>query len=218
MTLRKRLCWEGYKGSWFYTIHSLPLLMANRDQCAVGPNGKLLSPSKINFFNDPDDIIPVSGPNAPKNAFELLRAGGRCPASHVGGARRSSRASKPSGRLLDPDNAESIVTGRKRKASSVASSSRHCASRRIADSDDEPTSDIQPSAPIPSKASVRKQAPPLESESMPAIEVEDDSDRMNDQSDSSDEEGLTYEEVKNFAKLDEVLFPFSISIQSSTFF
>ena len=53
---------------------------------------------------------------------------------------------------------------------------------------------------------------------MPATEVEDDSDRMNDQSDSSDEEGLTYEEVKNFAKLDEVLFPFSISIQSSTFF
>jgi hypothetical protein len=29
------------------------------DQCAVGPDGRLLDASQIQFFNDPDDSTPL---------------------------------------------------------------------------------------------------------------------------------------------------------------
>ncbi|KAF8491036.1 hypothetical protein F5888DRAFT_1637772 [Russula emetica] len=31
--------------------------------CAVASDGSLLSPSKIDFYNDPDDAAPISGPS-----------------------------------------------------------------------------------------------------------------------------------------------------------
>ncbi len=49
---------KGPASSW----SSLVILMAS-DQCAVGADGKLLPAAQINFFNDPDDMVPISGPD-----------------------------------------------------------------------------------------------------------------------------------------------------------
>ena len=49
--------------------HSISLNM-NSDQCARGPNGGLLDASQIQWFNDPDDIYPMSN-SAPSSKFLL---------------------------------------------------------------------------------------------------------------------------------------------------
>lgn len=36
------------------------------NQCAVGADGNLLPAGLINFYNDPDDTTPISGPGAPQ--------------------------------------------------------------------------------------------------------------------------------------------------------
>ena len=93
--------------------------MPSPDQCAVGTDGKLLDESKIVWYNDPEDSIPIvpvatQGPSAPSTspapkATTTLHAffkGGPTPAIFVAGARRSSRVSKPSKRVLDANNME----------------------------------------------------------------------------------------------------------------
>ena len=42
----------------------------NSDQCARGTNGELLDASQIQWFNDPDDIHPISN-SAPSSKFLL---------------------------------------------------------------------------------------------------------------------------------------------------
>ncbi|KAJ7729562.1 hypothetical protein B0H16DRAFT_1893824 [Mycena metata] len=86
------------------------------DQCALGPDGKLLDAKDIVFFNDPDDLHPL-----PKNPKPVL-----VPTSikkffgSADGPRRSSRVSVPSARTTDPNNAESL----KRKADTTLTSHR----------------------------------------------------------------------------------------------
>ena len=89
--------------------------MPPSDQCAVGTDGKLLDPSAIVWYNDPDDSTPITpiAPSLPSNSSALKATTLRpffgdstAPASTVlnTGTRRSSRVSKPSKRILDANN------------------------------------------------------------------------------------------------------------------
>lgn len=107
--------------------------------CAQDANGNLLSPSKIQFFFDVDDEVPLpslpssstpapvptSGPPAAASSsssskFKPTPITHFFAANTVAGIRRSGRATRPSTRVTDPDNLESNVFG-KRKADSAAS-------------------------------------------------------------------------------------------------
>lgn len=110
--------------------------MSSSNQCAIGIDGKLLDESKIVWYNDADDSVPIaptgrsaatstqlpstsSGPKAttlhaffngestPGHASAVFVAGARV-------ARRSSRVSKPSKRVLDVNNAEPQIESSKR--------------------------------------------------------------------------------------------------------
>ncbi|KAF7326553.1 hypothetical protein MVEN_02608500 [Mycena venus] len=97
--------------------------------CAQNSDGSLKDASQIIFFNDVDDEHPISGPQsstprplapifAPKGKPLGLVAGSRRPSRSP---RRSGRISRPSARLVDPDNAEvpqpaTAATAAKRKA------------------------------------------------------------------------------------------------------
>ncbi|KAF7372131.1 hypothetical protein MVEN_00072000 [Mycena venus] len=74
-------------------------------QCAVGPDGQLLPASEIIFYNDPDDDHPLppvkTSSTKATNITEFFQR------------RSSSRISRPSARVSDPNNAESAL---KRKA------------------------------------------------------------------------------------------------------
>jgi len=93
--------------------------MPSSDQCAIGNDGKLLDESKIVWYNDAEDSIPIASvaaqgpPSAPSTSsapkattLHAFFKGGPTPAVFVAGARRSSRVSKPSKRVLDVNNAE----------------------------------------------------------------------------------------------------------------
>jgi hypothetical protein len=93
-----------------------PLDMPTSDQCAVGPDGKLLDQRAIIWYNDPEDsspIAPVTSPAIPSassassvkaTTLRTFFKDGTTPSlvSAVDtGTRRSSRVSKPSKRILD---------------------------------------------------------------------------------------------------------------------
>ncbi|KAF8810836.1 hypothetical protein BYT27DRAFT_7091006 [Phlegmacium glaucopus] len=89
--------------------------MATSDQCALGPDGTMLEPSEIIWFNDPDDPTPIppiqqagTFPTFPPKSPTIhpFFHGGPPPATMVAGSRRSTRVSHPSKRVLDPDNSE----------------------------------------------------------------------------------------------------------------
>ena len=86
--------------------------MPSSDQCAIGTNGKLLDGSEIVWYNDAEDQVPINpkattSSSAPKTTtlhafFNSGTAG--TPAVFDAGARRSSRISKPSKRVLEANN------------------------------------------------------------------------------------------------------------------
>ena len=107
--------------------------------CARDANGNLLSPSKIQFFFDVDDEVPLpslpsSSTPAPVPTSGLPAAASSSssskfkptPITHffaantVAGIRRSGRATRPSTKVTDPDNLESSTffapSSTKRKA------------------------------------------------------------------------------------------------------
>ncbi|KAJ7829842.1 hypothetical protein B0H13DRAFT_2213484 [Mycena leptocephala] len=109
-------------------------IMATSDLgCAQNPDGSLRDASEIEFFNDVDDTVPISGPSPSASRpvhplFTKVRpfervAGVRRSSPHP---RRSSRTSRPSARAKDPNNAEAmaITTTRKRKADDISTTSR----------------------------------------------------------------------------------------------
>ena len=68
--------------------------MATSDQCALGPDGKLLDVTEIVWVNDPDDPIPIEpirqadvGDILPSNSstIHLYFRGGPPPATMVAG-------------------------------------------------------------------------------------------------------------------------------------
>ncbi|KAJ8587607.1 hypothetical protein M405DRAFT_863602 [Rhizopogon salebrosus TDB-379] len=110
--------------------------------CAIGSDGCLKDASEIEWFNDPDDNWPISA--AANNSTQPLHpffSGASSPATFVAGARRSGRASRPSTRIVDPDNVASSSTRGKRKAADGPATTRRVARKVIptssASSDDD---------------------------------------------------------------------------------
>ena len=88
--------------------------MPTSNQCALGPDGKLLDASEIVWVNDPDDLMPIApiqqaGVDTtalpPKSSVtHPFFRGDPPPAVMIAGSRRSARVPRPSKRALDPDN------------------------------------------------------------------------------------------------------------------
>ncbi|KAJ6505291.1 hypothetical protein C8R45DRAFT_776468, partial [Mycena sanguinolenta] len=77
--------------------------------CAQNSDGSLRNASEIQFYHDVDDEHPISGPqSASSRPLAPIFTRGK-PVGMVAGSRRSTRASRPSARVMDPDNAESIA-------------------------------------------------------------------------------------------------------------
>jgi hypothetical protein len=94
--------------------------MANPDQCALAADGSLLDAADITFYDDPDDDAPIPSLTASSKASSstlhpIFQA------KKIAGSRRSVRITRPSARIIDPDNAEALVTTRKRSATVTAS-------------------------------------------------------------------------------------------------
>ena len=127
--------------------------------CAVASDGTLLSPSKIDFYDDPDDVAPISGPSLTLPTALSASMGTSSAAtldgyfaSHqptVEGVCRTTRTSKPSARVQDAaDSLNNSVISRKRKRSNV--SLNHHVARKIAlDSDGSDVENLS-DAPTPS--------------------------------------------------------------------
>jgi hypothetical protein len=111
--------------------------MSSNSGCAVASDGSLLSPSKIDFYNDPDDVAPISGPSliAPVAHLAPMRTssattletyfGSHQPAAKkLPGVRRTTRPSKPSAQVWEVAGSPSkSAISRKRKGTNV---SPHC--------------------------------------------------------------------------------------------
>jgi hypothetical protein len=94
--------------------------------CAVGKDGALLDADQIDFYNDPDDVVPISGPSRPliaasswssissttPSTLNTFFNSTRVPAVKLAGARCSQRVSRPSAKVLNPNN----MVSRKRQA------------------------------------------------------------------------------------------------------
>jgi hypothetical protein len=121
--------------------------------CAQDTNGNLLSPSKIQWFNDIDDEHPIpaapltslrsSDPSPPQATIDhFFSSGNAMPKAAekpgLGPSRRSGRTTRPSARILDPDNTETLIVSSslKRKASTGRVTEKvSCAHKVIEDSD-----------------------------------------------------------------------------------
>lgn len=102
--------------------------------CALGADGKLLDASEIQFFNDVDDDVPISGPSNPPPIPIHPLFSRASPVQKVAGSRRTARVSRPSAKVIDPNNAETI--SRKRKAESIDVNPRPITRPTILDGDD----------------------------------------------------------------------------------
>ena len=111
---------------------------------AVGPDGKLLDAKDIDWYEDADASEPISQATTPSvtttsssAAIHPFFRGVLAPAVVVAGARRSGRATRPSNRITDPDNAEALssATTHKRKASGGMAASRRI-NRKVAVDDE----------------------------------------------------------------------------------
>lgn len=112
--------------------------MPSSDQCAVGTDGTLLDQSKITWYNDPDDSIPIAPtadtvpPSAPPTPSALkattlhtfFKDGSTSAGADLDmGIRRSSRISKPSKRVLDANHMDQEMPKRTRRTKVVESES-----------------------------------------------------------------------------------------------
>jgi hypothetical protein len=129
--------------------------MSNRG-CAQDADRNLLSPSKIQWFNSPDDDIPISGGTHPadtlpapvsadlgpqrpaaSSAKTTMPTTLDCffpsanPASSEAGTRRSGRTIRPSTKVTDPDNAELHVLSVGTKQKACTGGSRPCQVRKV---------------------------------------------------------------------------------------
>lgn len=100
------------------------------DQCVIGPDGNLLDANQIIFYNDPDDAEPLPLPATGSAVIHPFF--GHAPATMTAGSRRSTRISRPSTRLMDPDNAEtSVRPAPTRKRSATTTTSTEAAQRAL---------------------------------------------------------------------------------------
>ncbi|KAG1793470.1 uncharacterized protein HD556DRAFT_1308608 [Suillus plorans] len=152
------------------------------DSCALNTDGTLKDASKITFYNDPDDDVPLPpvpsndpDDNVPstepkKNAFSVLLKTGHTPATVTAGSRRSGCPSKPSARIRDADNVASS-SGTRKRARASSSATEHPVSKKVAmrfisplDSDDEDTADedLPSAAPDPGESPSDELIPQLD--------------------------------------------------------
>jgi hypothetical protein len=100
----------------FIILNSPQPAMAS-DNCALGPDGKLLDASKIPWFNDPDDDEPMaSATTSSTNQRQVTTTLDSFITKAPPAARRSTRAPRPSTKAIDPNN----IMNHKRKPSDTA--------------------------------------------------------------------------------------------------
>jgi hypothetical protein len=103
-------------------------MSSNSDQCALAADGTLLDADRILFYNDPDDDIPLpSVPTGSNNSDSDLFP--------VVSSRRSGRKTRPSARVLDPNNLEALVTRKRSATMTVSKDDSMRAARRAKVSD-----------------------------------------------------------------------------------
>jgi len=130
------------------TTSPSPIMNADSG-CAVSSDGTLLDASEITWYNDADDETPLNAPPSPvpgpSTIHPFFQRSSKPPATKVAGARRSNRATRPSARVTDPNNAEaSIRSGKKRMRSPSVPSRR--ISRQVTISDTAEVADISSAA------------------------------------------------------------------------
>lgn len=124
--------------------------MADPNQCALAADGSLLDAADIIFYNDPDDDAPLPSSKSTSTSTPVhpfFQGGTTVPAPDklVTGSRRSGRITRPSARITDPNNMETLpstgMVARKRSATvsgaSVEASLRGAGRAKLADVDDE---------------------------------------------------------------------------------
>jgi hypothetical protein len=124
--------------------------------CAQDANGNLLSPSKIQWFNDVDDEHPIpaapptslrsseSSPPQPTTLDHFFSSGSgnttpkAAEKPGIAPSRRSGRATRPSARILDPDNTETPAASSslKRKASTGRVTEKVSRARKVIEDSD----------------------------------------------------------------------------------
>ena len=116
--------------------------------CAVGPDGELLDPSQIIWYNDADNDEPMAQATTPLTAQPQPQLSATTLDSFVTKVpppvRRSTRAACPSAKAIDPDNAMAI----KRKSSNAPSPNPSCRLRQASPEHDE-DKDSEPDASEP---------------------------------------------------------------------
>lgn len=171
---------SSYKACCGFTDFFQSPVMPSADQCAVGPDGKLLDAKDITFYNDPDDNDPL-----PRSGSTSTPAGGQAVPITNFFPRTSGRQRKESSRLTDPNNAEAA----KRKAISTLDADRRGARPRTS----------SPSTAPPSAAED-------EDDDMPELEEVSDSsgEEDNGEDEASDTEAINaaYEHTKALGDAD----------------
>lgn len=120
---------------------------SHSQSCALRADGTLKDAHEIEFFNDPDDDKPLPSSSARSTSlagtldnFITAKASGlrAKPATVVGGARRSNRASRPSEKVRDSAPSPSMTVPAKRpRGSSIAEAPVQKQARVEDDGDDE---------------------------------------------------------------------------------
>ena len=102
----------------FIILNSPQPAMAS-DNCALGPDGKLLDTSKIPWFNDPDDDEPMaSATTSSTNQHQVTTTLDSFIIKAPPATWRSTRAPRPSTKAINPNN----IMNHKRKPSDTATS------------------------------------------------------------------------------------------------
>jgi len=172
--------------------------------CAVASDGSLLSPSKIVFYNDADDITPISGPSlmaptAPSASASMNTSSAttldnyfvtRQPVVELGGLRRTTRLPKPSARVRDAVDAlgDSATLG-KRKANNTQVH-RRVVRKTTPDSDD---SDREDSG--------------SDDGSIASLKTVDDTEKATDYDGDTDEVQAAYDQTKEMGDEDRKVSP-----------
>ncbi|KAF8799820.1 hypothetical protein BYT27DRAFT_7217371 [Phlegmacium glaucopus] len=91
--------------------------------CAVHPDGTLKDASEIEWQYDKDDDAPMASCSSSSKSIASFFAKKALPANLVAGSRHSARTTRPSARILDPENA---MNNQKRKAKSTPSRRISC--------------------------------------------------------------------------------------------
>jgi hypothetical protein len=103
--------------------------------CAVGPDGKLLDASEIDWFRDRDDVEPMVPANTSSTVQTSLDA--FLTEAPAPSARRSNRVPQPSAKAIDPNNA--MATKRKLSGAQTPNPSRRLRQASPEHEDNRPT-------------------------------------------------------------------------------